>query len=97
MIMSFRLVLHKWWIFHHGRSNKERSYNRKISASRKLTCFNAKMDIKVKLGTKNTKFLDAYLRHDPPLCAVITADLNHNHSLTAADVIGSVYILHLNH
>jgi len=55
------------------------------------------MDIKVKLGTKNTKFLDAYLRHDPPLCAVITAHLNHNHSLTAADVIGSVYILHLNH
>jgi len=79
--MSFRMVLHKWWTCHHGRSNKERSYNRKISACKKLTCCHAKMDIKVKLVTKMTKFCDVYLRHDPPLCAVITADLNHNHSL----------------
>ena len=60
----------------------------RAAVSKKTTDCPASLDIKIKLVTKMTKFQDFYLRRDPPLCAVITVHLNHNHSVTAADVIG---------
>lgn len=47
----------------------------------------ARLDIKIKLVTKDTKKKDPYLRLPVPLVAVIRIDARHTHSLESADAL----------
>jgi hypothetical protein len=67
-------VIHKQWACQHSKRNKTASSNRSTDSQ-------ATIDILIKKNTVHTRRTDSFLRQSPPLCAVITAKLGHNHSL----------------
>lgn len=71
-----RMVCHKVWRCHLNDHNK-------VTKRRNTGCM-AFIDIKVKKVNYNTKKNDAFLRRDPPLCAVMKLCLQHNHATESA-------------
>ncbi|KAH6920601.1 hypothetical protein HPB50_028411 [Hyalomma asiaticum] len=70
------MVCHKVWRCHLNDHNK-------VTKRRNTGCM-AFIDIKVKKVNYNTKKNDAFLRRDPPLCAVMKLCLQHNHATESA-------------
>lgn len=66
-----KMVCHKVWRCHLHHHNK-------VGKKRNTSCMGM-IDIKVKKVNYSTKRNDAYLRRDPPLCAVMKLHLQHNH------------------
>lgn len=75
-----RSVFQKTWICRF--SSRNRAKNSQCS-----TGCNAKIDVKVKKFTSNTKWKDKYLRRDPPLTAIIHLQLKHNHHVQCDSVL----------
>ncbi|KAM7294546.1 hypothetical protein ISCGN_024052 [Ixodes scapularis] len=73
------MVFHKVWRCQHHKRNK-------VSDRRNAACM-ARLDVKLKKLTKDTRKNDAYLRRDVPLVAVIRIDSRHTHSTQSADAL----------
>ncbi|KAL3183303.1 hypothetical protein MRX96_000282 [Rhipicephalus microplus] len=73
------MAFHKIWRCQHHTKNKK-------SGPRNAKCM-AKVDVKIKLVTFNTKHRDKYLQIEVPLSAVIRIDDRHSHSTDSADVL----------
>lgn len=73
------MVCHKVWRCHFAELNK-------VSNRRNTKC-KAMIDIKVKKVNASTRKNDAFLRRDPPLCAVMKLKLQHNHPVESADAL----------
>ncbi|KAL3221920.1 hypothetical protein MRX96_029103 [Rhipicephalus microplus] len=74
-----RMAFHKIWRCQHHTKNKK-------SGPRNAKCM-AKVDVKIKLVTFNTKHRDKYLQREVPLSAVIRIDDRHSHSTDSADAL----------
>ncbi|XP_075737178.1 uncharacterized protein LOC142776763 [Rhipicephalus microplus] len=73
------MAFHKIWRCQHHTKNKK-------SGPRNAKCM-AKVDVKIKLFTFNTKHRDKYLQREVPLSAVIRIDDRHSHSTDSADAL----------
>ncbi|KAH8027398.1 hypothetical protein HPB51_005226 [Rhipicephalus microplus] len=74
-----RKAFHKIWrCQHHTKNKKSGPRNAKRMA---------KVDVKIKLVTFNTKHRDKYLQREVPLSAVIRIDDRHSHSINSADAL----------
>lgn len=73
------MAFHKIWRCQHHTKNKK-------SGPRNAKCM-AKVDVKIKLVTFNTKHRDKYLQREVPLSAVIRIDDRHSHSTDSADAL----------
>ncbi|KAH8025494.1 hypothetical protein HPB51_008980 [Rhipicephalus microplus] len=71
------MAFHKIWRCQHHTKNKK-------SGPRNAKCM-AKVDVKIKLATFDTKRRDKYLQREVPLSAVIRIDDRHSHSTDSAD------------
>lgn len=78
-------MLHKQWVCQHSRRNKV------LQSERACDCA-AAIDILIKKNNRNTQRNDEYLKRSPPLCATVTANFNHNHTINS---IGSLKYLRL--
>ncbi|KAL1426230.1 hypothetical protein MTO96_018355 [Rhipicephalus appendiculatus] len=74
-----RMAFHKIWRCQHHAKNKK-------GGPRNANCM-AKVDVKIKLVTPNTKRNDKYLQREVPLPAVIRIDDRHSHSTDSADAL----------
>ncbi|KAL3240941.1 hypothetical protein MRX96_047869 [Rhipicephalus microplus] len=74
-----RMTFHKIWRCQHDTKNKK-------SGPRNAKCM-AKVDVKIKLVTFDTKRRDKYLQREVPLSAVIRIDDRHSHSTDSADAL----------
>ncbi|XP_059474653.1 uncharacterized protein LOC132196189 [Neocloeon triangulifer] len=78
-----RFVVHKKWYCHFSKLNKTENSTRSTDCK-------AKLDIKIKLNTRNTRNKDKYIRPDKngiSRPAVITITGVHNHHLRSADTL----------
>ncbi|KAH9382620.1 hypothetical protein HPB48_023168 [Haemaphysalis longicornis] len=73
------MVCHKTWRCHLHDHNK-------VTSNLTTKC-PASIDIKVKKVNKDTRRNDAFLRRDPPLCAVMKISAQHNHPTESADAL----------
>ncbi|KAL3183405.1 hypothetical protein MRX96_000363 [Rhipicephalus microplus] len=73
------MAFHKIWRCQHHTKNKK-------SDPRNAKCM-AKVDVKIKLATFDTKRRDKYLQREVPLSAVIRIDDRHSHSTDSADAL----------
>lgn len=69
-------MFHKYWVCQHSKVNKV-----KFNETKRNTFCDAKIDILIKKNNRNTRKNDSFLLRDPPLCAKISMNEIHNHSV----------------